>query len=426
MKHLFLLSALASACFSANAGYALLAAPAAAVVTSGGVSTVAVGTAANAASYAGGYVTTSATLNLGARAITVPLAYRVAANAAAFAVTKMNPYVAGATLAAAAIPYVVDWVSGSGLEVSPEGVLQVPGSSPTPIDPPPGDYWVSLPSGERVLLSSVVPLSGRMRCTNGISAGWMSEWGSVCFADASPPTSPGVAPRPPNPGDLLPLEQTPINPALFPYIESPIPVEPVPVINPASQPIGDVVIGPSGNPAPAVQPAPLRVPDGEPIPIPNTSPQQYEQPWLEIVPAPTPAEPLRVDVRPITTVTTSPNAPPDPVTVPDTSTGNPSPTTGQTDCDKYPDSLGCIPVGEVPELETPTEERTLELQDGLSFGGPRGCPAPSTFQIAGRSVSVIEMTTACGWVSGFVRPLVLLLAAISAVFIVIPSKSSEV
>lgn len=412
-----------------------MAAPAA-VSTVAGVSTIAVGTAANAASYAGGYVTTNATLNLGARAVTVPLAYRVAANAAVFAATKMNPYVAAASLAAAAIPFAVDWFSRSPnpLEVSPDGFVRVPAQ-------PGGTFGdVMTDNGLTVTqrMASYVgsfhcpcqssgPASRVSTCNGGYGVGVVDKYGTgidtICFGDTAPVAPPPVPARAPTTVELEQLGSVPLNPALLPYIGDSIPVDPVPVINPASAPIGDVVIGPSGNPAPAVSPAPLRVPDGEPVPIPNTSPQQYEQPWLEIVPSPTTAEPLRVDVRPITTVTTNPVAPLDPVTVPDPSTGNPSPTTGQTDCDKYPGSLGCIPVGDIPDVEIPTDEREIQLQDGPAFGGG-SCPPDLVINLHGTTVTALDMSVACGWISNLMRPLVLLLASISAIFIVAPKPEN--
>ena len=87
--------------FNASAGYAQLAPPPG-FTSVGGVSTMPVGAAANGARYVGGHVVANASLQAGARAITVPVAYRVAANAATFAVTRMNPWVAGATLVASA------------------------------------------------------------------------------------------------------------------------------------------------------------------------------------------------------------------------------------------------------------------------------------------------------------------------------------
>lgn len=91
-----------------------------------------------------------------------------------------------------------------------------------------------------------------------------------------------------------------------------------------------------------------------------------------------------------------------------------------TDCEKYPDSVGCMPAGDAPAQETvPSESRTLELQPGPTFAGG-GCPANVSASIMGRSVQLVNMAQACSWIDVYMRPLVLLLATISAVFIVVP------
>jgi len=91
-----------------------------------------------------------------------------------------------------------------------------------------------------------------------------------------------------------------------------------------------------------------------------------------------------------------------------------------TDCEKYPDSLGCMILGDPPAQETvPEETRTLEAQPGPVFSGG-GCPANVVVMVAGRSYTALNMAQACSWIDVYMRPLVLLFAAISAVFIVVP------
>ena len=155
----------------------------------------------------------------------------------------------------------------------------------------------------------------------------------------------------------------------------------------------------------------MRIPNGDPVPIPNTNPPTYSQPWLEIHPSPTVTDPWRVDVRPIVTETPNPNPVPDPTTpVP--------PPDFYTDCEKFPGSIGCMPVGEVPPAEAiPRQTRNISLQNGPAFGGA-GCPANLTFTLHGHTYTGINMSEPCGWISNLVRPVVLLLAFISAVGIV--------
>lgn len=93
-----------------------------------------------------------------------------------------------------------------------------------------------------------------------------------------------------------------------------------------------------------------------------------------------------------------------------------------TDCDKYPGSLGCsavdIPSGE----QVPQRSQEITLQNGPSFGGNASCPANVSMQFQGRLLTLLPMSTACNWIALYIRPLMLLLAAITAVFIVLPSN----
>ncbi|MBA4112008.1 MAG: hypothetical protein C0492_01370 [Verminephrobacter sp.] len=94
-----------------------------------------------------------------------------------------------------------------------------------------------------------------------------------------------------------------------------------------------------------------------------------------------------------------------------------------TDCEKYPGSLGCLPVGDAPAPEqVPSETRTLELLPGPVFGGG-GCPANLNVHILGRTYTVLDMAQPCAWIVGYMKPIILLMAAISAVFIVMPRES---
>jgi|GEM_PF-4151533 len=91
-----------------------------------------------------------------------------------------------------------------------------------------------------------------------------------------------------------------------------------------------------------------------------------------------------------------------------------------TDCEKYPDSLGCMIFGDPPASEqVPEQTRDLELQPGPVFGGG-SCPANLHVSISGRSVTVLNMAQPCAWIEGYIKPVILLMAAISAVFIVVP------
>lgn len=91
-----------------------------------------------------------------------------------------------------------------------------------------------------------------------------------------------------------------------------------------------------------------------------------------------------------------------------------------TDCEKYPDSLACSPVGDpAPPEEIPREERNIQLQNGPVFSGG-GCPADVTINIHGRPLRILTMAQTCSWIQGWIKPFILFLASFSAVFIIFP------
>jgi hypothetical protein len=436
------------------AGYAMLTPPAPLVLQAGGTTTVAYGNiaAANAPRIAGGYVLANATLNTGAKTIIVPVAMRVAGNAAVFAVTKLNPYVAAASLVVGAYSLAREWFGRDEqlphLDIDADGHIYIPG---VPVDPGFGEYqymnssgvWVSIYTlaglkwqcNDLVNYQGVVTtvaqssltmggscgyeVQGVMRTGNvgnfycntgwvsGGNAGSQQKTNGICLADGGQPSpTPGVDSYP-TPERLESLSVAPISASLLPYLSPDIPVEPIPVINPATQPVGDPLIGPELNPAPAIDPAPFRVPNGDSVPIPNTNPQQYSQPWLEITPAPTLEEPWRVDVIQIITIELNPIIQPNPPFVQQL-----------TDCDKYPGALSCSDLDDPDDEEVPRETRHIELQDGPSFAGG-SCPADLVISAAGHSFNVFDASVACGWVLA-ARPVILFLAALSALTIIRP------
>lgn len=442
----------------AFAGYAQLAPPPG-LTSVGGVSQIPVGAAANGARYAGGHVLANASLNVGARTVVVPVGLRVAANAATFTATKLNPWLAGASLAAAALPFVADMLDRAHADDSLLDLIYDPatetirkkigGRSPlsgfgdindggidfqNTVDANTGrkfSDWVAALQGNEYncgyLNVLVLPINhcpgpgiNVTYCRSHVSGGKGQSFES-CPAGGIVPMVQPVTYAPATSEQISAFLSLPIDPRILPALDSPIPVDPVPVINPSPEPTGNPLIGPNGNPAQQLQPSaqPLRFPDGDPVPNPNTNPQTYTQPWHEVWPSPTPSEPWRVDVRPTTTIVNSPTPAPDPVPNPNPNP-NPNPTgSGQTDCEKFPGSLGCAPLGTPPTSDIPTSTREITLQTGPTFSGG-GCPADVMLSIHGMSIKAVDVQQACGWVSNWVKPIILLLAAISAVFIVYP------
>lgn len=462
----------------ASAGYAQLAPPPA-FQSIGGVSTMSVGTAANGARYAGGHVVANASLNLGARVVTVPVAMRVAANAATFAVTKLNPWIAGLQLAAVAIPFIVDWFSDfnenseSTLSVDSNGKIVKTGkigfqeSSPgfpgfdmggidihvtklnnglSIADAFRSNYglisstsycrtmWSPGPDGQNIIVWAIfAEVSTDMtnckpsgvRVDVSTCESYINSYGETGMRRGKDwafcPGSGGVAYVQPSSqvtqADLDLLSQFAINPKLLAALGLPLPVDPQPVVNPVSEPVGDFEVGPDVNPAPQLQPNPdpLRYPDGSPVPIPNTNPQVYTQPWFEVSPAPTVSEPWRVIIRPVVTETLDPT----PQNDPDGSTPKVEPPFDfYTDCDKYPGVISCAGVGSAPDsVDLPKQTKEFVLQNGPAFSGS-GCPSNLDISFAGKGFQIVDMSVPCGWLSGLVKPIFILLSFISAVFIV--------
>lgn len=144
-----------------------------------------------------------------------------------------------------------------------------------------------------------------------------------------------------------PMPQT--VPLELPY-PSPLPIEPSPWINPA----------PGENPSNR----PLRVPTGNPVPVPNTNPQQYKQPYVDIVPAPTPDSPWRVDVKPGEVESPNPN----PAENPDPEgTDKPTEEQDKSLCEKHPEIAACEKV-EVTDKPLPDQPKLYEPKypDGIT------------------------------------------------------------
>lgn len=195
----------------------------------------------------------------------------------------------------------------------------------------------------------------------------------------------------------------------------------VPLELPARSPLP--VEQPFINPEPGLNPAnrPYRVPTGAPEPVPNTDPQQWRQPYVDIVPAPTPKNPWRVDIKPGESTSTDPNPAENPQ--PDGEDA-PKPEEEQSLCEKHPDILGCQkPELDIPDGEIPKTTKQITYAEEGGFGGG-SCPANLYSNIGGQNVMVYNWAETCGVVSTYLRPIILLLGAMGALFILIPGRDS--
>lgn len=415
----------------------------------------------NRAKYRAGFVGTRAGLNLGTRTVGVPVALRVAGGAARFAVSAFNPWLAGAQLAVMAVPFVLDWFglfnaqSDTTLGVDASGQITISGSqSVAGFDEVTGDdinlQLTKDAQGNSILdviTNRVSPLSTYGPCpySDGTyvrvfhrlppgypSGAWCgsgsTEYVDIITCEKYPVMKTEYRMCPGVDGVVLGgteiesltaeelelLSQLALDVQALAELGIPILVEDLPIINPVGLPDGAVKVGET-NPAPELFPRPIRYPNGDPVLIPGTDPPLYTQPWYEVTGSPTVDNPWRVTIAHVTTITNDPTPVPDPV--PGEEPPPPIPDF-YTDCDKFPGSLGCAPVGDLPGPdEVPSETRTITLQSGPSFTGS-GCPADVSFSIAGRTIDMVDMSVPCGWISGLVKPVFILLAVISAVFIV--------
>lgn len=197
---------------------------------------------------------------------------------------------------------------------------------------------------------------------------------------------------------------------------APVPIElppgtPLPIDRPIVNP--DETDDPSG--------LPFRIPTGSPSPIPNTNPQRYRQPYVDIVPSPTPDDPLRVDVKPGESTSTDPKPVENPK--PDAE-GKPAEEQEKSLCEKHPDILACQkPDLDTPDGEIPRTSKTVTYAEEGGFGGG-SCPGNLYSNIGGKSVMVYNWSETCGVVSTYLRPIILLLGAMGALFILIPGRDS--
>lgn len=330
--------------------------------------------AANEAWAAGNTVRTTATLNVGGRAVAIPASMRMAANAPRFAARALfaNPYVLAATVAA---PFAIDWAKSKGFFI---GDIDADGQK----------EWVREQDGcVNNVCTLYTPTNGGQRLVDEYfpsKAAACSRWvsffnsrttsGSYSVVGSDPNCVTRYTPNggPPQtsvstngyqtktaPGTGQPVRVTPTE---FEEGLAPLPM-PVQVPNEIGAPVP--VELPKLNPSPAGEPQPLRVPQGTPQAIPNSDPQQYKQPVIDITPAPTTANPWQVSVDPKDVTTTDPNGQTD-TSTPPTTDPNAEPSEEGL-CERYPGILACdkvdvqdTPLGEVPKLYEP------KYPDGLT------------------------------------------------------------
>lgn len=426
---------------TAHAGYAQLSPPQGWSAGAGATATYQPppGGAANTGWYYG-RATANATLNFGGRAVTVPASMRMAANAPRIAAGFLwtNPTFAVASIALMA------WVALSN--------IQWDTTKQKWVETEPGD---ELSNGLRYTMrnhrTTIYQFSGLTRSqacgaalvharaaiptmvvqttttqcvfsvpgqsgtnaynfqstsANACPAGWYVTPGGLCVQDPTtreipkPEFEERMAPHPLP--DAIPPHDLPVR----------LPVE-NPVINP--------------KPGPDGVPTPMREPTGNPYRVPNTDPVQYRRPIIQITPSPNaPAEPWRVDVQPQDLPVPSPDPvpvpqpepEPDPEEDPDA-----QPENKESDlCEKYPDILACAkPDLDTPEAEIPREQFTVTYSAENLFSSG-SCPADKTMMVNGQNVTVWDWQKTCGYITDYLKPVLLTIATFSAFMMLSPGK----
>lgn len=174
---------------------------------------------------------------------------------------------------------------------------------------------------------------------------------------------------------------------------------------------------------------PMFIPTGNPVPNPSYNPSQpvspsnqpFVQPGVKVEPAPSPSAPWQVDVKPVNRPTESPTGSTDPTTEPSTDTPREDGKEDRDFCDKHPESLACTeldtPEGEIPKS---TFEVSYSIENSWGSGS---CPADKYATLAGKSVKVYDWAQTCNYVATYVRPILLVLCALGALFIVMPGRA---
>lgn len=95
----------------------------------------------------------------------------------------------------------------------------------------------------------------------------------------------------------------------------------------------------------------------------------------------------------------------------------------RSECEKNPGGLACAeldtPDGEIPKAKFNV---TYSIED--SWGGG-SCPADVYANVGGRSIKAYDWQMTCGYVSTYVRPILLLLCAFGALLIVMPGRADS-
>ena len=404
---------LASMCVAASAGYAQPSPPSG----WGGSAGSWTYRAANASEWLNGTVRTNAALNVGGRAVSIPAALRVAANAGTFASRWMfaNPLLLTAAGAAWLASQYITWDAAQG-----KWVYADPSAVTYPVSD--GMKYCAAWSCHIDKVEACKGYQGANYKMVATWSGYQTPWQCVSVYNSYVNITQQSNPSCPAGWYITPAGcvQTP-PPTQVPQTEEEFVTRVAPQIQPEDipewfpytvpLPVENPVINPSADPEP--QSRPLRIPLGEPQPIPNTDPQQYRQPVIRVSPAPSPSSPWQLDLTPEDVVSTSPVGIREPSADPLPEGSTSAPTETDDFCAKNPDVLACqkeIKLGELQPVPLVNEDRELEID--AETGQTAACPAPVSLSVGGRVID-ISYDMVCEF-ADLVRPLFIGFAWLSA------------
>lgn len=438
-----------SLCFSgaARAGYAQASPPdgwSGGSAATGGNATLN-RAAANASNYVNGVSRASTVINVGGRAISVPVAMRLAANASNIAARAIyvNPLLAlGVGVAAHLLANQLRYNPDTNTWESTDTDYPVSDGYDYIASVGPNNFVSSNPesacksaiafSGSSNMKDWTLTYSGSgMNCgfiaTNGPYNNGMLYYLPLIRSGSSCPAGWYVTPA----GCLQSPAGRPITQEEFfgrigdktmpDIVPNELPGVPLPV--------GPPVINPDTGVNPF--PRPFFVPTGDPVKNPNYDPskplspenQPYTQPGVRVVPSPTPDSPWRVDVQPVNRPAENPNPQPDlqPETNPDES-NNDKPREDDMDlCQRNPDIIACQKLEKPEEVKLPTSEFDFNFTPEGGFSGAGVCPAPIVAVVSGRTLS-FSWQPFCNSLE-MLRPLILAFGWLSAVFILLGARA---
>lgn len=87
-------------------------------------------------------------------------------------------------------------------------------------------------------------------------------------------------------------------------------------------------------------------------------------------------------------------------------------------CKDGDQTVGCAEL-DTPEGEIPKRTETLTYEPVNIWGGG-SCPADKTMQLAGRTMTVVDWAERCDWLVTYLKPMVIAVSAIAALFLLIP------